>query len=95
MWQILIDVIYLIVIPYLVSQFICNKYFSWILFQGALKVYPISEELKEAAIEAPPRLLFANLPNNQKTDVLVRVYIVGVSLHDMDSKIFHIIKLYF
>ena len=57
-----------------------------------MKVYPISEELKEAAIEAPPRLLFANLPNNQKTDVLVRVYIVGVSLHD--RKIFHIIKLY-
>jgi len=55
------------------------------IFKGSLKVYKISEETYQDGLTKQPQLLFSNLPTNQSTDVLIRVYCVAaVGLAPLD-----------
>ena len=47
------------------------------LFKGSFKIYPITEEQQQ--IEEPV-LMFSNLPSNASQDVLVRIYVIAVSI---------------
>ena len=62
-----------------------DKAVKYITPQGSLKIYEINEETYEEGLKKQPQLLFSNLPTNDSTDVLLRVYCVAaVGLAPLD-----------